>query len=314
MSAKTPSLKDFLELDRQDIAKIVDKRERPRCVAIMLDGTRRLLKLEPKYHDDSWLYYKDHIRNLIYKSIKTVDMLFDMGIEVVVGPLASFANLHRKNFMPKGLKRLLEPLLDEYSLSVCKKHNASISFYGDLDYAKSMRGGELVEHCQEEFKRINPDKSDKRILIGIGFSTDRETSIVANKAIEYFSKTKRKPSLKQLITEYFGFEVPPIDIFIRSNEVRVSGGLTPLLTSHGTQFYFPISPGVISFSERTLRRILYDYLFSRVLSLGKHEHRPIGPKEAKIVKKFYFDSKSEVLGIGRRVGDIWIHQPEGLDK
>jgi len=303
-------LANFLKLNRKEIAKIVRGRKKPECVGIMLDGTRRMLKLEPGYHDDSWLYYKDYISNLIYKSIETCDWFFDMGIKVVVGPLASLGNLGRKNFMPEGLQRLLDPLVKNFPTSVYKKHNTAVSFYGDLDSARSMRGGKMINRYLEYFKRVNPKKPDTHIVIGIGFSTDNETRIIAHEAIEYYIKKGEKPSFKQLVKKYFGCDLPPIDIFIRTNEVRASGGLTPLLTGHDTQFYFPVSPGVISFSENMIRRVLYDYLFSRIISHGMHEHSPITDKEAKLLKKFYFDSKNTVLGIGRRIGDIWIHKVE----
>ena len=303
-------LKVFLELERQDIAKIIKDKGKPLCVAIMLDGTRRILKLSPGHHDDSWLYYKDHIRNLMYKSIEIADMLFDMGVEVVVGPLASFGNLHRKDFMPKGLKRLLDPLCDEYPTSVFKKHKAAVSFYGDLEYTKLMPGGKIINYYENQFKEINPIKPNRRILVGLGFSTDRETKVIAHRAIQYYKRNKKEPSLKQLVIDYFGFDAPSIDIFIRSNEVRLSGGLTPLLAGHDTQLYFPVSPGILSFSEKVIKHILYDYLFSRVLSHGMHEHHSITEKQAKIAKKFYFDSKDNVLGVGKRIADMWIHQAE----
>ncbi|MBU0569798.1 hypothetical protein KKB40_03380, partial [Patescibacteria group bacterium] len=274
----------FLQLERRDIAKLVKKRKAPRCVAIMLDGTRRVLKLEPRYQDDSWLYYENHITNLIYKSIETTDMLFDMGISFVIGPLASLGNLHRKNFMPKGLERLLDPLTHKYPKSIYKKHRVSVTFYGDLEKVKSMKGGEIINIYEEKLLKISSSAPQKRILIGIGFSTDRETQLIANMAIEFYKKKNNKPTFEMLVKEYFGFMVPPIDIFIRSNEIRSSGGLTPLLTNHDTQFYFPVAPGILSFNQNMLKQILYDYLYCRVISGGKHEHKKISKKEAETIK------------------------------
>lgn len=140
------NLRDFLNLERKEIASIVKKRKKPLCVAIMLDGTRRMLKLEAGHSDDKWLYDESHIRKLIYKSVETADMLFEMGIEMVVGPLASLGNLHRTNFMPEGLRRLLNLLAESYSTAIFRKNGTSVSFYGDLDYAKSMPGGEVNQN------------------------------------------------------------------------------------------------------------------------------------------------------------------------
>lgn len=303
-------MSDFLRIDRAEIAKIVKERGLPKCAAVMLDGTRRLLKIKPGFHDDRWLYHQDHITGLIHKSIEVADTFFDFGVDTVVGPLASLGNLNRKDFMPVGLDRLLKPLIDEYSFSIYRKHNASVSFYGDLEHARNMPGGEIIDRYIELFGKTNPKFPEKNILIGIGFSTDRETEIVADFAIDHYKETGNKPNQKDLIKKYFGMDVPQIDIFIRTNEVKPSGGLTPLLIQHDTQLYFPVSPGIMSLSENTLRKILYNYLYSRVLSHGMHEHSPITNKQAEIIKDFYDQHRDDVLGLGRRVGDMWIHDSQ----
>lgn len=302
--------KDFLALSRGEVREIVENRGIPKCACIMLDGTRRVLKLEPGYHDDKWLYYEDHINGLIYKSMEVTDIFLDFGLDIVIGPLASLGNLNRKDFMPTGLDRLLKPLLSSYSLSILGKHGAAISFYGDLDHVRSMNGGEIIDKYAEALKKINPSQAKKHILLGIGFSTDTETDIIARQAIEYFKTIGKTPSHEDLVRKYFGFNVPPIDIFIRTNEIKPSGGLTPLLTQHDTQMYFPVSPGIMSLSEGVLRRILYDFLYSRILSHGMHEHSPVTDSQANEVKSFYIKHKDDVLGIGKRVGDMWIHEEE----
>lgn len=59
-----------------------------------------------------------------------------------------------------------------------------------------------------------------------------------------------------------------------------------------------------------IRKIFYDYLFNRNLSHGIYEHKPITEEQVKYIKDFYMSNKEIVLGVGKRVGDIWIHKPE----
>ncbi|MFA4887108.1 MAG: hypothetical protein WC595_02765 [Candidatus Nanoarchaeia archaeon] len=92
--------------------------------------------------------------------------------------------------------------------------------------------------------------------------------------------------------------------------MRASGGLTPLLTSQNAQWYVPVSPGIISLSDHALKLILHNYLFNRQLSGGKHEHTPISEEESSEVSRFYEQSKNDILGVGRKVGDMWIYQPK----
>ena len=57
-------LKDFQLLSKIEVAAIVQKIGKPQNVALMIDGTRRLLKVEPEHNDDAWLYDQDHIAKL----------------------------------------------------------------------------------------------------------------------------------------------------------------------------------------------------------------------------------------------------------
>jgi len=300
-------LKQFLELDNGSIYDIIKERNKPKNVALMIDGTRRMLKLEPERYEGGWLYDLDHIKKLMYKSVETVDMLFNLGINTVMGPLASIGNLKREQFMPQGLNHLLDPLFDEFSVSVIKKHNASVFLYGDLGYVRSLNGGEMIDDYITRFSEISSKNPEKHVAIGIGFSTNHETKLIANNAIDFYKRENREPLFEELVFEHFGFNAEPIDIFIRTNEIKSSGGLTPLLTSPDTQFYFPVSPGIISISEYTLKLILHDYLFNRSLSHGMHEHSPISDLDAEKVKDFYIESKNNVIGVGKRVSDIWIN-------
>jgi len=303
-------LVDFLKFERQEIARIVSQEGRPKNIALMVDGTRRMLKLDPAHRDDCWLYEAEHIKTMMHKSLGAADIFFDFGVPFVMGPLISYGNLFRKNFMPAGFKNLLDPLLDEHSIAILKKQAVAVSFYGDLDLVRSLEGGVLVDEYQRRFKELKPGKIKHHILIGLGFSTEREALRIAQNAIKKYQQTRRLPTHQDLCIDYFGFPVPPIDIFIRTNEMRTSGGLTPLLTSSDTQLYVPVSPGIISLSESLLRRILYDYLYNRPHSKGMHEHNAFSESESEQVREFYLNSKDVVLGVGRRVGDVWIHQPE----
>lgn len=311
-STELPLVTEFLALSNQEIAEIVKQSGHPKNVAVMIDGTRRLLKLEPEHHQDSWLYGKDHIDSLMYRSAEVTNNLFEMGIDVVTAPLVSYGNLHRDGFVPGGLERLLQPLVSDEVFHVLLRHNATVHFYGDLDAIRQFPKGSIVDRYLLAFNQINEKipSPAKKILIGLGFTTDRETTIISHKAIDFYNRIGRYPTQPELIIEYFGFEVPSIDIFIRTNELKASGGLTPLLTEHDTQFYFPTSPGLISLNEANLKRILFDYLFNRNLSGGRHQHQPITDQQAAVIRNFYNKSINQITGVGRRVGDIWIQDPE----
>lgn len=297
---------DFLRMNYDEITAIISKKGKPKCVALMADGTRRMLKLNCKHKDDVWLYDRKHINKMIERVMIVVDFLFSVGVEVIIGPLISFSNILRPRYLSEGLPTILDALIESFSSELIEKHHITVSFYGDLNYIKSLPGGEIIKSYQQQFKAKSSLVSNRRVLIGLGFNTCHETELIARLSIDFYLKFNHYPSYSELVQTYFGAEVPQIDIFIRTNEMRDSGGLTPLLTGLETQWYIPIAPGIKSFSEDLIRRILYDYLFQRVISKGSHEHQPLTDKERGQIKKFYENHQHSIFGFGHRIGDIWL--------
>ncbi len=300
---------EFLQLSRSEVAEIVGQRGKPKNVALVVDGTRRMLQLT-SHLEDVYSYEHDpsnEMRQLMEKSVETGDLLFDMGVEFVTGPLATMGNLTRPGFIPYGLKLLLDPLTGDDTLRVLEKHQASLHFYGDMDYIRTQEGGEIIDQYITFFENINPTVPRHRVLVGLGISTKSDLVLSARAFSEFKELYGKEPSVEELREYRFGFPVPPIDIFVRTNEVKLSGCLDPLLQSDETQFYFPVSPGILSLEEPVIRTVLHDYLYNRAVSGGKHVHQVLTQEEIHEVLKYYDANKTRVLGVGRQIGgDIWI--------
>jgi len=304
-------LQDFLDLQRRDVAEIVKKQGRPKNVALVVDGTRRMLQLASEagvysYEQDP----ANEMRQLMEVSVSAGDILFDMGVEVIIGPLATMGNLKRPGFIPHGLKLLLDPLTEEDTLEVLERHHAALTFYGDLDHIRSQNEGGVIDKYVDFFNQRNPKNPQHRVLVGLGISADSDILSVARLYSTFTSESGMTPSVEDLRKTYFGFRVPPVDIFIRSNEVKESGCLHPLLESDETQLYFPTSPGALSINEKVLRMILYDYLYNRIKSGGTHTHGVLSEEERKFALEFYQANRDRVIGVGGQVGgDFWVDIP-----
>ena len=98
---------------------------------------------------------KQYLKTFIIAGFVMLILLLPYGINTFFGPLASIGNLSRTNFMPTGLQHLLDPLLEDYPMSVIKKHKTAISFYGDLNYARSLQGGEIIDYYIDLFSKIS---------------------------------------------------------------------------------------------------------------------------------------------------------------
>lgn len=299
----------FLNLPREEIAEIVRRRGKPKNVALVVDGTRRMLQLT-SYNDGVYSYKEDpanEMRELMKISVGAGDILFDMGVEVVTGPLATMGNLQRSGFVPYGLKLLLDPLKEGDTLGVLERHNAALTFYGDLDYIRSLDGGEIVDQYVNFFNNRNPADPKRRVLVGLAISSESDLLSAYKTYGQLFEQNRSAPTIEELRQAYFGFKVPPVDVFIRTNEVKESGCLHPLLKTDTTQLFFPVSPGILSMNERVLREIMYDYLYNRIRSGGTHEHQVLTVEEMNEARVFYESRKFQVIGVGSRVSDdFWI--------
>lgn len=65
--SKNIKLNEFLKLDIQAIREIIEERNIPKNIALMADGTRRMLKLQPDFRNDYWLYEQSHINKMMEK-------------------------------------------------------------------------------------------------------------------------------------------------------------------------------------------------------------------------------------------------------
>lgn len=238
-----------------------------------------------------------------------VDFIFSLGIKFVTGPLISLQNFNRPNFLPKGAEILLDSIFQDFSIEISKKHKIKWIIYGNKDYIEALpEGKDFLYEYEKKFEELSrgSDNNSPRILLGIGYCTDIDTHFIVKESINFYRINNYYPTFNDFFIFCFKEIVPSIDIFIRTNEMRASGGLHPLLVNAGTQFYTPVSPGLISFSETVIRKIIWDYLFARVVSGGTHHHLPLSVNEENKILKFYTRNKDVVLGVGERIGDIWL--------
>lgn len=305
MSEKNLTQKEFSSLPSEDISRFVKDADLG-TVAFMMDGTRRLLKTKPEHRDDDWLYHKEYITKLIIRSLKVAELFYEYGVDNIIGPLISQNNLDRQSFFPVGALNLIEPLASDYAKELYKKWGVRVVFYGNKESYRNRKGAQEIINLINNVERMTTGNKDRKMLIGVGFNTIDEEKLISDMAITYYKKTKKNPSLRKLKEIYYGVNLPEIGVFIRTNEIRVSGGFPPLLSGPRTQLYFPVSPGIISMNRKTIKKILYDYLFNRVLSYGKHAHKPISSRESQELIRFYENNQEVTLGVGRRIGDVWV--------
>ena len=129
----------------------------------------------------------------------------------------------------------------------------------------------------------------------------------AKLAIAYFNAHGRSPTKDELVTQYYGEYVPPVDIFIGFDKFIVFD--MPMLTTGDEDLYFTVAPSLY-LTEQQLREILYDHLFDR--KVEETDYSELTPEDWQLMGEFYRANQGKTLGVGacQTRGNYWYPLPQ----
>ena len=112
------------------------------------------------------------------------------------------------------------------------------------------------------------------------------------------------PDKRTLVELYYGEYVEPVDLFIGFSKFRAFD--MPLLTTGTEDLYFTVSPSPY-LTERQLRDILYDHLFTRP---GDLDYSAMDGDDWARMNGFYRANLGNTLGVGIKRGEVWYPLPQ----
>jgi hypothetical protein len=132
---------------------------------------------------------------------------------------------------------------------------------------------------------------------------------------EHHARTGTQPTREDLISAYYGTDVPEVGFFVRPTEVRDSDVQPILVSASRTQMYFPVCP-MILLTKTAVRTILFDLIFNRVASGGKKMYSASDLSTTKLIKvrEYYLANMEKILGVGQREGPFWLPTDGTNDK
>lgn len=311
--------KDFIGQDATSIARIVENAGKPKTVLLVPDGSRRVgmiqYRLNPKDRQFlSQAFQREHL-----ETIRILKTIFSHGIKTIFIPNGTHGNLERgREYMDKFINSGVKPLLkDKVWLDFYREFEVRVRLYGDIDVIVKAGYPELPEWIAD-VERETAGNTRHTIFYGLAMSQHREECRLARIAVDYYEKTGNRPTDKELERLYFGTEVEPVDIFIRPVEVRDSE-CQPVLIGGKAEMYFPLIP-FAEMSENIFRRILYDYLYSRMKTYGRKSYDDgVDDDELDAMREYYRFNSETVLGLGKRrknghfwYADSWVVIPEKM--
>jgi hypothetical protein len=218
-------------------------------------------------------------------------MVFDHGITHLLSPIFGADIMDRDDdyidemAMP-GLERLVN---DPDFTDFYDSHEVRVRFYGDYRKYLKPQLADLLESVTRRTKRYK-----KRFLYYGMFAND-VTETVSDIAIKYYQKHGKAPKRKAVIKEYYGEQVPPVDLFIGFGKFAAFD--MPLVATGYENLYFMTSPTPY-LTGRGLRDILYDHLYCR--QEEDEDYLALTQNDREHMRAYYHAGKDTTFGVGRK--------------
>lgn len=241
------------------------------------------------------------------RHIEIYRMLFQHGIDSLLAPMFGPDLMERG---PAYVKMAVDGLAQLASqtdfLRLYEECGLRVHFYGD--YRKVFTASGHAQVC-DLFDRITEQTRWNRgggIFYGVFANNAAET--VAELSIEFHSKLGRMPQEAELVERYYGERIGPAGIFIGFDKFCAFD--MPLVATENTDLYFTASPS-LNLSERQLRAILYDHIYSR--RAPEPDYDSLSPEAKARLAGFYAANAETVFGLGTLQDGIWFPCPAGRD-
>ena len=300
----TIDLETFQNLPAEEIARLV-RAAGPQVCVFPVNGTRRWFWLEHSNEPDMSLDRYVDVAARTY--IRLFSMLYDHGIDTILSPAYGEELLARGDeYINATLANGLPVLEAPDFLAFYERYNIRFRFYGNY---RSVMGKAVYAPQLELLDRISDrtrQNKQRRLFFGL-FSNDASEQ-VGEFAINYYLKEKRYPDRKEIIRQYYGDSIETATMFIGFEKPAVFD--YPLLSLGNESLYFTAVPSPY-LTIATLRKILYDHLFSRRIQDPDWDRLP--ETELNALRNYYKKEEETVLGIGRIFHNVWIPEQTGKE-
>lgn len=290
----------FQSMTNAEVARLV-RGAGVKTVVFPINGTRRWYGLEYPERNSPDAYLQTTWR----RHVEVYRLLFDHGLDTLLTPIFGPDLLERGG----EYRRLIEPGLlwlatNEEMLAFYDACDIRVRVYGDA--RRCFRGAPFahVLEAYEEVARRTASHRARRLFFGVCAHDSAET--VAGIGARHFQEKGRLPGKDEIVEAYYGERIEPVSFFIGFD--RPAAFDMPLIATGREDLYFTVSPSLY-LDAQTLRRILYDHLYSRRVSEAYAELSPGGWQT---MSDFYQLNRRNVLGVGRSdaEGCIWYPLPQ----
>ena len=302
----------FLEMSPGAIADFVTRVGRPKLGVFVPDGSRRLVMSLTETQADTDAFRRLCATLPAYYLLKSLKVLFDHGLPKLMVPILSRSVLgrgsdYRLHTVMEGLRLLFS---SEEWLAFYDQYDIRVRVYGETELLAQSECSEALTWIESASQRTSSHNA-RRLFFAIGESP-RLGAGIAEAGIALFRELGRSPTEQELIEAYYGEDLPTADFYIMSSKLSGMGALPRFLVDGDTEAYFLPCAGAMGLHADTYRVILYDLLFERtgLRNPGKHA---LSSEDRYALRSYYDEVIGKVIGLGRRIGNVWVPEVEGKD-
>jgi tuberculosinol/isotuberculosinol synthase len=285
----------FQNLSRSAVAAEVQRANATVCV-FPVNGTRRWFLLE---HPDAAA--TDYIELNSRRHVELYQLLFDHGIDTLLAPIFEPVMLkrgdaYRQQFIATGLSAVAtNPIFTRFY----QDYQVRVRFYGD--YRKIFPDTECADVPGHFDQIMDSTREYRQRRLFYGVSTRRALEDAMELAVQAYLQQGIMPDRQTLIEMYYGEPLPPVSLFITSGKFNTFG--MPLLETDDTSLYFTVAPSPY-LTERQLRAMLYDHLYSRHSS-ARSNYSDLAKDDFGTMRTFYQTYRETTLGTGVMRNGTW---------
>ncbi len=259
-------------------------------ICFLMDGDRTyaITKKPDKMKVNEYAYYSGAL-----SLERLMGMVFDkLKIRSLSLNLIGRRNCVNRPDSVKNIANLVPMFFGKKWIEYFKRNKIRVKFIGDLGLFSSF--GDDPESIKYEIKKIEAITSDFNDFYLILMAAYEP-------AYEYMrlSKSISLDNLEEMKKHYYGFDIPDVDLIIRSWRPKLSGCL-PILVSDYADFYFYTAPFQY-FKLNDLKIIIGDHL-----NRANSASITYGPEEIETITKLNKKiANGKVFVIGKKVNNVW---------
>lgn len=295
-----PSREEFLAMPEEEVACLV-RQAGPQVCVFPINGTRRWAWLEHVQEiiaaDDAFSAYMD-IAEQAY--VRLFSMLFKHGIDTILSPLFGNELLQRgEQYVQSALSGVRRFATSPTFTDFYDSLGVRVRFYGDFRRKLAPTPHTYLLDLIQALTQRTASNAPYRLFLGL--FADDPLGQIAEITIEHYRQYGQTPDRNALVRAYYGEELPPATLFLGFDRPAVYD--YPLLASGQEDLYFTVAPSPY-LNVTTLRRVLYDHLYTRRVSEPAWEK--LSDQAAEALRTYYRKKANQVQGIGQLKHGVWL--------